>query len=82
MSLVEIRDVGIYIKSIEVKCWYKRYRYLSSTRNECKDSQIKNIAYLKTVGLFSHNVYYVKWRLCGVKFIVYVCLLVYQVHKN
>ena len=71
MSLVKIWDVGIGIKSIDVKCWYKPYRYLSSTRNECKDSQIKNIAYstLKTVGLFSHNVYYVKLELPDINFI-------------
>ena len=70
MSLVEIWDIGIDIKSIEVKCWYKRYRYLSSTRNEWKDSQIKNIAYstLKSVGLFSHNVYYVKGTVPDDKF--------------
>ena len=70
MSLVKMWDVGINIKSIEVKCSYKRYRYLSSTRNEWKDSQIKNIAHstLKTVGLFSHNVYYVKLELPYIKF--------------
>ena len=36
----------------------------------------------KAIGLFSHNVYYVKLSLCGINFIIKAEILVYQVRKN